>query len=227
MRFLPCKEIRAILQPTFYPCFAFKGNCESMRWLPQVGHVPRGFLGATGKRNEVELVLIVAEPGNPYSATPGEHYGTEHFRPGSSPEELLRGVCRFTYTCFRDHTDPFHANVRSILDACWPKLSFDERLRHTWITESVLCSAKGGAGTNVPAIVERTCGEDYLKQQLELFPKATIAALGGKAQARLRRLGVKRPFLCCGSVAPPGCWQPKVRHSWRQICRAVHATKYR
>lgn|SRR6266498_643166 len=51
------------LLPAHAPCVHFSGACaEIMRWKPAQGHVPRGFCGATGNLEEVELVLVTAEP---------------------------------------------------------------------------------------------------------------------------------------------------------------------
>ena len=94
-----------------------------MRWLPQNGHVPRGFCGATGAASEVRLVLVVAEPGNPHDG--------EAYLPDSQPEELFESVCRYVYGCFAHGKDQFHRNVRAILGDCWPELSFQEQLRRT------------------------------------------------------------------------------------------------
>ena len=219
---LPCEELRNILLRSFAPCSAFRNNCASMRWLPQVGHVPRGFLGATGRPSEVRLILVVAEPGDPHPPEPDRRYGIERYAPGTSRGELLKSVCWYTYTCFRDRKDLFHKNVRSILDACWPDLTFDKQLRRTWITESVLCSARVEGG-NVPAIVTTTCGNLYLKRELDVLNDAVVVALGNKARDRLARLGLDRPYLSVGSAAPPGCNQTRVRESWKAICKAVRS----
>jgi hypothetical protein len=36
-----------------------------------------------------------------------------------------------------------HANVRVVLDLCWPDLDLREQMKRTSITESVLCSGPG------------------------------------------------------------------------------------
>ena len=60
-----------ILSPA-YRCPEFDGPCAGeMRWQPQAGHVPRGFAGAAGLIEDVELILLVAEPGDP-------RYGEAH-----------------------------------------------------------------------------------------------------------------------------------------------------
>lgn len=171
-----------------------------MRWSPESGHVPRGFLGATGELEEVELVLVVAEPGNPQ---PDERH--------SGIESALQAA-HFFHSSRRDQ---FHQNVGYILNLCWPHLTFDEQLRKVWLTESVLCSAPVEGG-RVRHPVEVACGEKYLRHQLDLFPHALVVALGQKAQRRLRAIGFKR-FLAADSVAPPGCNRRGARLSWDAI----------
>ena len=183
-----------------------------MRWKPERGHVPRGFCGATGALREVQLVLVVAEPGDPHA--------DEVYAPQASPSKLFKKVCRYVYGCFAHGTDQFHRNVRHILDHCWPDLSFDRQLRRAWIAESVLCSASVECGS-VPLVVHRNCLDLYLDRELALFPKATVVALGSKAHHRMQPL--RRPFLRVGSVAPPGCNQERVKESWEDIYAAVHA----
>lgn len=181
-----------------------------MRWQPRVGHVPRGFCGATGSPDDVKLVLVVAEPGDPHD---GEAYD-----PAARPEVLFESVCRYVYGCFENGKDQFHRNVRAILNDCWPDLPFHEQLRRTWITESVLYSASVECGS-VPQSVRQACVDRYLARQLSVLPNAIVVAVGGKAHERMR--GLPRPFPRVGSVAPPGCNQRRVRESWKAIAAAV------
>ena len=193
-------KIASVLAPAYLPCAEFKGACSEMRWQPEAGHVPRGFLGATGSLEDVELVLVFAEPGDPQ---PGEsHTGLE-----SAYEYATLG--------FGNGKDLFHRNVLRILGMCWPELSFEQQLRKAWLTESVLCSARTeGAPVSVPA--SRACGRRYLLAQLAMFPSALVVALGKKAQSRLQGLGV-RSFLPVFAAAPPGCNRREALASWAQI----------
>jgi hypothetical protein len=209
---LPIKELRDILLPAFGPCSGFHGACRSMLWIPERGHVPRGFCGATGALREVQLVLVVAEPGDPHAK--------EVYAAAASPSELFESVCRYVYGCFAHGTDQFHRNIRQILHDCWPDLSLHEQLRRTWITESVLCSASVECGPVSPD-VHRNCLDLYLARELALFPNATVVALGVKAHHRMKPL--RRSYLRVGSVAPPGCNKQQVRGSWQAISAAVHA----
>ena len=179
-----------------------------MRWAPEQGHVPRGFHGAYGGQNEVELVLVFAEPGDP-------HAGEAH--------SGLDSAFKYAGFAFKSGKDHFHRNVRLILDMCWPGEPLETQLRRTWLTESVLCSAEQEGGT-VPRISTLACGEIYLKKQLALFPTALVVALGKKAQARLRGIGV-RDFLPAFAAAPPGCNFKGATESWSKIAQVVSSRR--
>ena len=208
----PHPDILATLAPAFEPCEAFASSCTSMRWNPKGGHVPRGFCGATAIPSEVRLVLVCAEPGDPHDR--------ENHEAGGTPNGRLDSVCLYAWNCFANGKDLFHRNVRHILALCWPGLSFVEQMHHTWITDSVLCSARveGGAVSNC---VVRECTSRYLRRQLSLFPGAIVAALGKKAQSRLRQAGVTT-FVSAFAAAPPGCNFPEAKASWKEISSRVH-----
>ena len=192
-------RILAILKPA-YRCPEFDGVCSTMRWDPQQGHVPRGFVGAAGDPSEVELVLVTAEPGDPHREE--KHTG-------------LESALGYATQVLRDGRDLYHRNLRSIIDCCWPGMSFEHQQRKFWLTDSVLCSAISEGG-RVDRQIALTCGRRYLLAQLKLFEHALVVALGRKAQNRLGLLGVSN-FLPIGSVAPPGCNYPAVRQTWCQI----------
>lgn len=194
----PHAALLEVLRPA-YPCEGFQGTCPGMRWEPQGGHIPRGFLGATGRLEEVELVMVLAEPGDP---SPGDH---------TTLEEALAHA----RWAFREGTGQFHVNARYLLDRCWPGLSFEAQLRRVWITESVLCSAEVSTGP-VPKTAEQACGNRFLRQQLAALPGALVVAFGTKAANRLRRLGipaVEQAF----ALGKPGCFQARARPSWDRI----------
>ena len=89
----PVKEIIDILLPAYSPCSGFEGACRRMAtWDPQKGHVPRGFVGATSSLEEVEVVLLVAEPGDPYDSLLSQ----------AEPQSLLDQSCSDTFEHFRD-----------------------------------------------------------------------------------------------------------------------------
>ena len=200
-------ELRSALLPAYGPCPAVKGPCRGMRWEPARGHVPRGFCGATGALGEVRLVLVTAEPGDPHPSE--QHVGTR--------AEMLASTYRYASECLQSGTDLFHRNLRCFMALCWPGETFEQQLRKTWLTDTVLCSAAKEGGS-VPTSVERECRARYLEAQLALFPGAIIVALGRKAEWRLAGIP---DVVVAGSVAPPGCNRPKVRASWLVAARTV------
>ena len=204
MTYTPTKELIDVLLQSYSPCPGFASTCEGIaKWSPQRGHVPRGFVGALSSLEEVEVVLIVAEPGDPY--------GSDPISPRLSSEGMLTQTCKDTFEHYRDGVDPFHRNMRFLLDLIFPNTRFDDQLRKTWITESYLCSAPQEGG-NVPARAWRGCAERYLAQQLSLFEGLPVIALGGKAQQRAKRYAPD--LIVAYAIAPPGSNQRPARPSW-------------
>ncbi len=204
---LPCAELERILRPAYEPCIGFTARghpCSQFaRWDPKSGHVPRGCAGALGSLDEVELVLVTAEPGDPHA---GER--------DDQRSDLMEQACRKAFRSYQEGTDLFHRNVHYVLDACFPNLGFDERLRRTWLVDAYLCSARKEGG-NVPKGAWTACGRAYLRPQLVLLRDRLIVAPGGKAQRRVAHCGV--PFMAAYSVAPPGCNFKEARPSWDLI----------
>jgi hypothetical protein len=210
---LPCRELLEILLPAYAPCQHFGATCKTMRWRPEDGHIPRGFCGATGALQEVEVVLIVAEPGDPHAF--------EAYEASSSPLEKLSTVFDYAYRCFEVGHDRFHKNVAYILESCWPELPFADRMRRVWITESSLCSAVQEGG-HVPSAVHRQCRDQYLQAQLTLLSGRTIVALGKKAQDRIGR---DPNLVVASSVAPPGCNFKGAKQSWNRVAEIVRSRR--
>lgn len=136
---------------------------------------------------DVRLILVTAEPGDPAD---GDSYS-------GSPVEMLSSSVKSFYKYMEADSlrrngrgSPFHRNLKDILDLCWPGLSLREQLHVTWYTNAVLCSALVSGG-KVPKIIEDTCVTTYLAKQLDLLPQAFILALGGKAERRLKRNGIR------------------------------------
>ena len=199
---LPCGELREVLAPAYAPCVAFRHICTKAEWNPARGHVPRGFVGATGSLRDVQLIVLVAEPGGGFS---DETYPTS-----ASAQEYISRTVATAYGALRDRRSSFHSNLRFVLDNCWPGESLDEQLRRTWITETYLCSAEKTAG-EVPPIAERTCVESYLVRQFALLPGRPIIALGGKAE---RRVGYRAHVISAFAVGKPGSNSPRAQPSW-------------
>lgn len=209
---LPHPDLLRILSPAYEPCPGFQGACRAMRWIPADGHVPRGFAGATGSLDEVRLVLVTAEPGDPHM--------DERYTQGP-PSEVLAAAARRAYEAFRTGRDLYHRNLRYLLDGCFPGLPFDQQMRHTWITDAVLCSADR-EGLAVSRAIELECRSRYLEAQLRLFPSALVVTLGGKARYRLRDWpGTVTAF----SVAPPGSNYSGARPSWDSVIAEFHARR--
>jgi hypothetical protein len=47
-------SLERILTSAYNPCQEFSRDCKEMRWDPEAGHVPRGFLGACGESEVVK-----------------------------------------------------------------------------------------------------------------------------------------------------------------------------
>ncbi|RQX88313.1 hypothetical protein DF112_34565 [Burkholderia stagnalis] len=207
----PAPTILTLLRAAYGPCAGFTGACRTATWNPAKGHVPRGFCGSIGEPAEVRLVLVCAEPGDPH--------GSESHDSDGSPAGRLSSASSYAWECFANGEDQFHRNVRGLLNLCWPRLTFEDQMRKTWITDSVLCSASKECGP-VPREMEQACAAQFLVPQLRQFPGALVVALGKKADRRLRRAGVTG-FEYAYSVAPPGCNHRPARASWERIAALV------
>lgn len=202
----PTRDLLALLT-TAYPCPSFSGACQTMRWEPLNGNIPRGFVGATGNLSDVEVVLVVAEPGDPQ---PGDH-------------DTMEEAMAHAYRSYKSGTGVFHQKARAFLDLCWPGLPFDEQMKRVWITESVLCSAEKTTGP-VPVAVENECGQRFLKKQLEMFPDAVVVALGNKAQKRLSRIGIQH-FERAHAFGLPGCNKKEALPSWVRVSQLLRGKR--
>ncbi len=204
---LPADPLYRVLLNVLNPCPHLEGACKGvMRWEPDKGHAPRGFVGAIGSIDEVELVIVTAEPGEPLS---GERQEIENL----TPEERVRVICQFTYDQLAGTTArarDYHDNMLKILDLIWPGLSLDAKLAKAWITESVLCSAEK-AGATVPPPIETACKTSYLDAQLRVLRGVPVLALGGKAQRRL------------GGTSFVSAYHPSAAHGRTQQERALRS----
>ena len=208
MSYTPAKELTDILRPAYGPCPGFESTCKGIaKWAPRMGHVPRGFVGAASSLDEVEVVILFAEPGNPY--------GSDPFSSTQSLQSLLEQTCRYTFEHYRDGTDLFHRNLRLLLDLIFPNLQLEEQLKRVWLTETYLCSAPQEGG-EVPAKAVGGCADRYLAQQLALFRGLPVIALGGKAQKRARQYAPN--LIKAYSIAPPGCnYKPESTEGGRGV----------
>jgi len=208
----PTSELGQILAGAYPRCKSLKGNCTRIRCDATAGFIPRGFTGAFGRLSDVKLVLVLAEPGNPKE-------GTESYKMRNrSGEELVAQVAGGVAGAIKDGKSAFHKNLREILDACWPQTDFDEQMKRTWITESVLCSSKKAADP-LPRQVERTCAEMYLAPQIRILPEAFVVCLGGKAAQRMSAAGL-RYDLKAGAPGLPGGNFKSSKESWKRVGQA-------
>ena len=64
------KPLLDILEPAYRPCAHFDGACAgACVWEPARGMVPCAFGGALGSLEEVCLIIVTAEPGDPPDST--------------------------------------------------------------------------------------------------------------------------------------------------------------
>lgn len=216
----PAPELIRIIEPAYGPCPEFGEDCSGFaRWAPDKGHVPRGYLGATGSLDEVEVVLLINEPGDP-------DVPRDTFTGGNDARSFIRRATANTLRNYESRTGNLHRNMRDILDLIFPELDLALQLRKAWITETYLCSAKEPGG-DVPAKCEKACASRYLADQLLLFPGRPVVALGKtKAVRRVRRLtDVVPPLderLIEGHAAAPRD-RTSARQSWCEAANRARA----
>lgn len=201
----------------YFPCMNFDINrekfcgkiysaksskCLEAKWNPGKGHIPRGFIGATGKLSDVEVMMVFAEPGHPHDI--------ETYNPRLNADELLAAGVSQTYSFMFEQTDLFHKNVRFFLDQLYPELSFLQQLQFVWMTEGRLCSLDDETGRKSHGEI---CAGIYLRKQLELLPKATVVAFGKKAQKLMSNF--RREFIKASSFADPEGRKPRAKESWK------------
>ena len=171
----PNKKLVKILRPAFDPCPEFEGTCKDIAtWRPTCGYVPRGFIGAFGRMEEIKVVILLSEPGNPH---PIETY---------KGRSKLKQTCEYTFKALSEGTDRFHKRLKYMLDLLFPGLPLKRQLRKVWITQTYLCSAPTESG-QVPRAAEKECATRYLSKQLKLLRGKPVIALGkGKAHRRVQ-----------------------------------------
>ena len=206
----PHPELIDVLRHAYLPCSNIDvcdGVCPEAKWRPAEGHIPRGFLGATGDLEEVELVMLCDQPGRPHK---GEVYDAD---PKADPTELLLASVQYAHKCFSACEYQFHQNARWFMKKRYSKLSFDEQLRRVWVTQSRLCSIANGNER------DPTCAKRYLASQIDLLPKAMVVAFGQKAQRRMRQLAKHHRtnvrWWCAPSLAPRNLRQARL--DWEEV----------
>ena len=206
VHYSPNRDLFDLLIDAYQPCRRF-GTCREAKWSPQRGHIPRGFLGASGELTDVEVVMVFAEPGHP-------HHDESH-DPNLAPACMLKSGLHHVYNCYRFGTDLFHRNVRWFLSRLYPNLSFDQQLRHVWLTEGRLCSIENETGSTT----DPHCARHYLNRELALLPNATVAAFGRKAERYLKHLRIE--YFAARALAPPGANHKPARPSWEYMIKKI------
>lgn len=206
LQYRPNRRLFDALVEAYQPCRQF-GTCREAVWNPQRGHIPRGFLGATGELSDVEVVMVFAEPGHPHD--------NERYNPDHAPARMLESGLRHVYDSYKNGTDLFHRNVRWFLSRLYPGLGFDQQLRHAWLTEGRLCSIHNEIGGTTDPL----CARHYLARQLEMLPNATVVGFGDKAQRYLKRL--RADYMAAYALAPPGANHKPARPSWERVVAAI------
>ncbi|MCA0205155.1 MAG: hypothetical protein LCH92_12490 [Proteobacteria bacterium] len=206
----PTDELKSLLLETYQPC-RFFGQCREAQWGPESGHIPRGYVGATGSPEDVEVIMVFAEPGHPHA--------DERYDAALGAEGLMAACTSHAYESFKNGTDLFHRNVRWFISQLYPDMTFDEQLQRVWLTEGRLCSIDVEIGKTT----DRTCAANYLVEQIRLLPNAAVVAFGGKAKHYLNGLGVD--FIAAYALAPPGANHKPARPSWEAAIEAVKARR--
>ena len=195
-----------ILTPLYAPCPGFSGICkDEMRWNPSIGNIPRGYCGARGQIEDIKLVLVFAEPGDP---SRGESYSEG---PPLSYINQLEQYITFI------GENSFYKSTTYILNSCFPEFrdNIEEIMKHVWITESVLCSATRTTGP-VSKSIETECAKRYLLKQYHLMRNSFWVAVGRKAERRMRRAGIRVDFVISHPSRPEGN-KPRARKSWQSL----------
>ena len=203
MNYLPPPELREILLPSYSPCPGFRRsvvNAHSHLGIRNKDMCLADSLVRWGSLDEVQVVILVAEPGDPHSE---ESYVFD--------DSLMTQTSKYAFNVYQTGKDLYHRNLRFLINLVFPKATLEQQLRKTWIADTYLCSARK-EGDSVPRQAERECAERFLAKQLELLKDRPVVALGGKAQRRAKPYSPN--LIKAYSVAPPGCNRREARPSW-------------
>ena len=162
--YFPCKELQEIFLPAYEPCKHFGDPCARRRWNPIDGHIPRGFTGAFGTLQDVELVIVAWRPAP--KVQEDESYTAEVAGNGRvrKPTELMAQACKFTYTCINERREDYHEEIHDVIDSYFGGNDFRQKLRKAFIMQVCLCS-KGEPGDESV----RTCNNEYLQKALAIL----------------------------------------------------------
>jgi len=187
----------------------FKELCLSHNLLwEDVGNEPRGYHGPAPEA--VQVLYVSAEPG-PVTATE-----RLNLMPAITTGPWIDGH----NLSLNEHY--WRKNLVKICSYIWPEKTVEHMDRHLGGMQSFWVSLPEGATTkSIPKPVLEFWRLKYAHKLFGLFPHAVVLAAGGKAQERLRRLGVD--FIGCGAVTKPGCNFKKVKESWPRAGKEISA----
>lgn len=172
------------------------------------GHRPRHIAGNITNPDDVQVILLLAEPGS----SPGEeekHCPQSSWLDDVTCDGLGNGGCRVRYDDKAKRL--YEKNPRDFIQMIWPADRYVDRMKKVIITNSFWMQGHSSGGSiPVRAIDDFSV---HLKSIISSFPNAIVVASGLKAINRARRANVE--VLEMGSLMPPGSNQALVRDTWR------------
>ena len=150
---LPNPKMQDLLRNLYQPCPNF-GTCPEAQWNPLQGQIPRGFKGCTGELNEVEVIMVFAEPGHPIPEN-------ESYNANLSADEYIRQSVEYGFYKLENGLTNFYQNVRWFFDQLYPATPIREWSKKVWMTESRLCSIDDEIG-HVSGPYKSLCAEIHL-----------------------------------------------------------------
>lgn len=197
------KELGLTLGQAYAPCEELHLRCKDMIYDPRHGQIPRGFYGAEGELDEIQLVMILMEP----AMSDGR------------PAHNIFDVWKVAKRAYGTEDSLGHRRMREILQKAFPGLEYPkEVMRRVWITESILCSrpSNGIRFRNAQA-----CITTYLVKQLDLMPDdAIIGAMGVQTYERVSKHAPKykdRLVRCYAPFGYRGGWA----ENWDELIERV------
>ena len=157
----------------------FRNLCEKhgLPWDIQAGYEPRSYDGP--EPEDLKLLVFMAEPGAIANRE------SEHLLPPVLHARLI-GDYNTTYT---EHY--WRENLMVMCREIWPEDTEDHAFRNMGRSNSFWMSLPGRKQKEeVSHELLAYFEQEYLTRFVAMFPQALILAAGGKAQARLKRIGV-------------------------------------
>jgi hypothetical protein len=211
---MPNPKILELLKKLYQPCSNFS-QCPEAQWDPLRGQIPRGFKGSTGGLDEVETIMVFAEPGHPDPEK-------ETYAPNLTENEFIRQSIEYGFHSLEVGRTPFHENVRWFIEQLYPDTSIEEWSKKVWMTESRFCSIDSEIG-KVSGENKSLCAKERLFPQIQLFPNATTVLFGNKSQKRAHNLIPNA--ITAYALAPPGANHKPAKPSWLKAIDIVKSKR--